>query len=142
MYKYKYEFYHHGVKGMRWGHRKRRLEEEKQRLATRSVRTDAGVPNQQQKPKQFDDIDDNDSFIDADTRKNIQRTIATANNLVTFGGQAAKVYNNAKKVAEISAPFVKDATKVAVKVTNKALDVIGDIALKDLNKNLNGMRID
>lgn len=147
--------YHVGVKGMRWGHRKK-PEQAQPRLARRRVYTNENPTRSQIKQIQDErkrleaertrleilkkdpgHVDNNNSMIDADTRKKISAGISTVNTIVSIGGQAATVYNNAKKVAEISKPFVRDATKV----TKSVLKTIGKITIPNNALDFGDVRI-
>lgn len=148
--------YHHGVKGMRWGHRKKQEPTQprspRRQTYTTAQFTSGQVKRMQEERKRLEGerarlellkkepghVDNKDSMIDVDTQRKIRQGLSTVNTIVSIGGQAATVYNNAKKVAEISKPFVRDATKV----TNRVLDVLGDMSTKSLDKGINGMRFD
>lgn len=147
--------YHHGVKGMRWGHRKKQ-EPTQPRMARRQVYTNTNPTSSQIKQIQDErkrlevertkletlkkdpgHVDNNNSMIDADTRRKISSGIATVNTIVSIGGQAATVYNNAKKVAEISKPFVRDATKI----TKSVLNTLGKVSIPSEATDFGDIRI-
>lgn len=147
--------YHHGVKGMRWGHRKKQEPTQprspRRQTYTTAQFTSGQVKRMQEERKRLEGerarlellkkepghVDNKDSMIDVDTQKKIRQGLSTVNTIVSIGGQAATVYNNAKKVAEISKPFVRDAAKV----TKSVLNVVGKMAVPNSALDFGDVRI-
>lgn len=130
------ELYHHGVKGMKWGVRRKRPEYGN----GSSYRTDNGYNNPPrtrstrtqttaQKPvvKEKPMFDENDSYIPKDTYNKIKRGMATASNIVSIANMGATLYTTA-----INANLA--AFNTTAPLVNKAMNTIGQLKPVDLIK--------
>jgi len=126
------ELYHHGVKGMKWGIRRKRPEygdgssyrtDRGYSNSPRSSRTQSTTQKPVEKPKPM--FDENDSYIPKDTYNKIKRGMATASNVISLAGMGSTLFTTAVNVSTTSFNTV-------VPLVQKTMDTIGTMRPTDL----------